>query len=33
MDEALYRARGGEARTLDVTLLHVPPIIMGDVSA
>lgn len=31
MDEALYRARGGEARSLDVTLLHVPPIVMGDV--
>ena len=32
MDEALYRAREGKARTLDITLLHVPPIIMGDVS-
>jgi hypothetical protein len=32
MDEALYRARGGAARTLDITLLHVPPIIMGDVT-
>jgi hypothetical protein len=32
MEDALYRARGGEARTLDVTLLHVPPIVMGDVS-
>jgi len=33
MDEALYRARNGEARSLDVTLLHVPPIVMGDVTA
>jgi hypothetical protein len=32
MDEALYRARGGEARSLDVTLLHAPPIVMGDVT-
>jgi len=32
VEEALYRARGGEARSLDVTLLHVPPIVMGDVS-
>ncbi|MCC6214230.1 MAG: DUF2088 domain-containing protein [Polyangiaceae bacterium] len=32
MDEALYRARGGEARSLDVTLLHMPPIVMGDVT-
>ncbi len=32
MDEALYRARNGEARTLDITLLHVPPIVMGDVT-
>lgn len=32
MDEALYRARGGQARSLDVTLLHVPPIVMADVS-
>jgi hypothetical protein len=32
MEDALYRARGGEARSLDVTLLHVPPIVMGDVS-
>jgi lactate racemase len=31
MEDALYRAKGGEARTLDVTLLHVPPIVMGDV--
>jgi hypothetical protein len=33
MDEALYQARGGQARSLDITLLHVPPIVMGDVSA
>ena len=32
MEEALYRARGGEARTLDVTLLHVPSAVMGDVT-
>jgi hypothetical protein len=32
MDEALYRAKAGQARTLDITLLHVPPIIMGDVT-
>lgn len=31
MDDALYRARAGEARTLDVTLLHVPPIVMGEI--
>lgn len=31
MDEALYRARGGEAKSLDITLLHVPPIVMADV--
>jgi hypothetical protein len=32
MDEALYRAKGGENRSLDITLLHAPPIVMGDVS-
>jgi hypothetical protein len=32
MDEALYRAKQGEARSLDVTLLHVPPIVMADVT-
>jgi hypothetical protein len=32
MEDALYRARGGEARSLDVTLLHVPAIVMGDVT-
>jgi lactate racemase len=31
MDDALYRAKNGEARSLDITLLHVPPIVMGDV--
>jgi lactate racemase len=33
MDEALYMARGGVSHSLDVTLLHVPPIVMADVSA
>ena len=33
MDEALYRAKNGEAKSLDVTLLHVPPIVMGEVTA
>jgi hypothetical protein len=32
MDDALYRAKDGAARSLDITLLHVPPIVMGDVS-
>ena len=32
MDDALYMAKGGEQRSLDVTLLHVPPIVMADVS-
>lgn len=32
MEDALYRAKNGEARTLDVTLLHVPPIVMADVT-
>ncbi len=31
MAEALYRAKNGEARSLDVTCLHVPPIVMADV--
>ena len=30
MEDALYRAKGGELRSLDVTLLKVPPIVMGD---
>ena len=32
MDEALYRARDGQPRSLDVTMLHVPSIVMADVS-
>jgi hypothetical protein len=32
MSEALYRAKNGKAGDLSVTLLHVPPIVMGDVS-
>ncbi len=32
MDDALYMAKGGEAKSLDVTLLHVPPVVMADVS-
>lgn len=32
MDDALYRAKNGEARSLDVTLLRVPPIVMADVA-
>jgi hypothetical protein len=32
MEDALYRARDGQARSLDVTLLHVPPVIMADVT-
>ncbi|MEB2312709.1 MAG: lactate racemase domain-containing protein [Sorangiineae bacterium] len=32
MEDALYMAKGGEARSLDITLLHVPPIVMGEVS-
>jgi len=31
MEDALYRAKNGELRTLDITCLHVPPIVMGDV--
>ena len=31
MEDALYRAKGGENRSLSVTALHVPPVIMGDV--
>ncbi|HEX3773680.1 MAG TPA: transcriptional regulator, partial [Polyangiaceae bacterium] len=30
MEDALYRAKGAENRSLDVTLLKVPPIVMGD---
>ena len=32
MEDALYRAKGGQARSLDVTLLHVPAIVMGDMT-
>ncbi|MFZ5895651.1 MAG: lactate racemase domain-containing protein [Myxococcota bacterium] len=32
MEDALYRAKNGEARSLDITLLHMPPIVMGDVT-
>lgn len=31
MEDALYRAKAGQARSLDITCLHVPPIVMGDV--
>jgi hypothetical protein len=32
MDEALYMAKGGNPSSLDIGLLHVPPIVMADVS-
>ncbi len=32
MDEALYRAKNGEARSLDIACLHVAPMLMADVS-
>jgi len=32
MDDALYRAKNGSTRSLDISLLHMPPIVMGDVS-
>jgi len=32
MEEALYRAKGGENRSLEITALHVPPVIMGEVT-
>ena len=32
MDEALYRAKGGQAKSLDITLLKVPPVVMADVT-
>jgi hypothetical protein len=32
IDEALYMARGGESRSLDITCMHVPPIVMADVT-
>jgi hypothetical protein len=31
MEDALYKARGGVSKSLDITCLHVPPIIMADV--
>jgi hypothetical protein len=30
MDEALYRAANGERRTLDIAMMHIPPIVMAD---
>ncbi len=32
MDDALYKAKNGEVKSLDITCLHVPPIVMGDVT-
>lgn len=32
MAEALYRARGGEAKSQEILCLHMPPIVMGEVS-
>ena len=32
MDDALYKAKNGEMKSLDITCLHVPPIVMGDVT-
>jgi hypothetical protein len=32
MAEALYRAKAGEAKSLDILCLHSPPFAMGDVS-
>jgi hypothetical protein len=32
MEDALYRAKNGQNKSLDITCLHVPPIVMGDVS-
>lgn len=31
MDEALFRAANGEHRSLDVAMMHIPPIVMADV--
>jgi lactate racemase len=31
MDDALYKARNGSTKSLDITCLHVPPIVMADV--
>jgi lactate racemase len=32
IDEALYMARGGVERSLSITCLHAPPIVLADVS-
>jgi len=32
MDEALYMSKGENGRSPDITLLHMPPIVMGDVT-
>ncbi len=32
MDEALYRAKNGQVRSLDITVLKVPPVVMADVT-
>lgn len=32
MEEALYRAKGGETKSLDILCLHAPPLVMGDVT-
>lgn len=32
IEDALYQARGGAQRSLSITCLHAPPIVMGDVS-
>ena len=32
MEDALYKAKNGQNKTLDITCLHVPPIVMGDVT-
>lgn len=32
MDEALYRARDGENRSQEILALHLPPIVMGEVT-
>lgn len=32
VDEALYRARGGENRSQNILAMHMPPIVMGEVT-
>lgn len=32
MDDALYMAKNGESKSLDITMLKVPPVVMADVS-